>query len=50
MVFYVIPAEAGIQKINTAIKLPLIDKINLKKQVFYRLYWLPASAGMTFII
>ncbi|KJW04097.1 hypothetical protein [Rickettsia argasii] len=23
------------------------NKINLKKQVFCRLYWIPASAGMT---
>ncbi|MFP3012354.1 MAG: hypothetical protein ACEY3D_05295 [Rickettsia sp.] len=26
-----------------------IDKINLKKQVFCRFYWIPASAGMTSI-
>ncbi|KIJ88625.1 hypothetical protein, partial [Rickettsia asembonensis] len=32
---------------NTAIKLLLIDKINLKKQVFYSFYWIPALAGMT---
>ncbi|AEV92408.1 hypothetical protein RPATATE_0728 [Rickettsia parkeri str. Tate's Hell] len=24
-----------------------IDKINLKKQVFCRFYWIPAFAGMT---
>ncbi|HJD58468.1 MAG TPA: hypothetical protein LFV92_04685 [Rickettsia endosymbiont of Ceroptres masudai] len=25
----------------------IIDKINLKKQVFCRFYWIPAFAGMT---
>ncbi|WP_121543659.1 hypothetical protein [Candidatus Rickettsia colombianensi] len=47
--FDVIPAKAGIQKItlNWYKNYTLIDKINLKKQVFYRFYWIPAFAGMT---